>query len=186
MAKLTVERLLEVIEKNSDLSAIFDGSANVETKRNRHHIVPSGYAVTEGGVGTSTISQMQAFRDGNAFNLAETATNPGIDISIYFDNVSSFQTVTFSAKYCGTSTHYLYIQLYDVMAGAWRTIWDLNHDANRPGPRAGTARPTSRRSCRPPWISSPTWLSWAPPSGPSRGGETPSSSPGSRSSMRST
>ena len=74
-------------------------TANGATIRNAH------------GTTASSVSDLQTAHDGNAYTLVEEAETPGMDVEIDFTSVTAFNWVQILARYKGSASHTITVQL---------------------------------------------------------------------------
>lgn len=86
-------------------------TANGATIRNAH------------GTTGSAVTDLQTAHDGNAYTLVEEAETPGMDVEVDFTSITAFNWVQVMARYEGSSSHGITIQLeitpFD--GSAWHT-----------------------------------------------------------------
>lgn len=86
------------------------------------HMSPSGI-VANVGIITGTVADIQNWQDGNTLNIDEIAATPGIDVDILFSDVNNFQRVGLGMYYDGSTTHWIEIRLWDIIAADWKVLW---------------------------------------------------------------
>lgn len=88
------------------------------------HIPPDSINAIVGGL-TGTVADIQNWQDGNVLQLAEVAATPGQNLEITFVDVVVFRRLAVSIFYAGSATHWVEIQLWDVQAADWKTVWTI-------------------------------------------------------------
>lgn len=98
---------------------------SLDTERKRHHYAASSVSVIAGGTPVGTIAGVQEWDDGSVYQVPETATTPGYDIQFTFSDVGKINYIASNIHYNGLSTHQVEVQIYDVTATQWKTLFQV-------------------------------------------------------------
>ena len=88
----------------------------------RTFLTPSTQTVNTGTLTSGTVSDVQAWQDGNEVHITEVSGVPGFDVEYRIDNVSDFCEVMVGFYYVGSSTHDCKVQIYDDANTTWREL----------------------------------------------------------------
>ena len=82
--------------------------------------------VTETGtLDSGNITSIQAYGEGDTYNVSEVSNTPGFLINITFTNVTSFNTVALRGKYDGGAGHTVDLELFRLSTQTWDDFGDI-------------------------------------------------------------
>ncbi len=88
----------------------------------RTYTVPTTQTVVTGTLSSGTVSDVQAWQDGNEVHISEVTGSPGFDVQYTFPNVTSIAEIMVGFYYVGSSSHDCQVQIYDDANTTWKEL----------------------------------------------------------------
>jgi hypothetical protein len=86
----------------------------------------TAYAITlDVGTSSDTVDDIKTAHDEKFFTIIEVASEPGVNLTVFFSGVTAFNWVKISAAYDGAATHGIAIQLYNYTFSRWDSFDSL-------------------------------------------------------------
>lgn len=85
----------------------------------RTFTVPDSITVNDGGTPVGSVSDVQTFNDGNAYNLPETTGIPGFDVEFVFSGITSVKGIAANFYYAGLASHAVTLDIYNYDDAQW-------------------------------------------------------------------
>jgi len=82
---------------------------------------PAKVDLATGSLTGGDIDSVQAMNDGDTYDVDEVTGVPGFAMTFTFSGITTFDRIFLYLKYNGSSTHFVYVQLYNYTTTSWDT-----------------------------------------------------------------